>query len=121
MRCVTALVTPSAAAISSTARCRLWPMVGGASNRTTPSGGGQERGLVGAVGDPVEVPPDPSATVGRQDRPADWGGGVAGQEGNHGGDRLGRDRVGRHLGREDGSVRRGSSSCGATRAALHAP
>gem|GEM_PF-3911390 len=32
------LGTPSAAAISFTARCRLWPMEGGASNSTTPSG-----------------------------------------------------------------------------------
>jgi hypothetical protein len=31
------LLTPLAAAISSTARWRLWPMVGGASSRTTPS------------------------------------------------------------------------------------
>ena len=36
-RWVTRLVTPLAAAISSTARCRLWPMDGGASNNTTPS------------------------------------------------------------------------------------
>jgi hypothetical protein len=31
------LLRPSAAAISSTARRRLWPMLGGASNSTTPS------------------------------------------------------------------------------------
>jgi hypothetical protein len=37
MRWVTLLLTPLAAAISSTARWMLWPMVGGASSRTTPS------------------------------------------------------------------------------------
>ncbi len=36
--CVTLLVTPSAAVISSIARRRLWPMDGGVSNSTTPSG-----------------------------------------------------------------------------------
>ena len=35
---VTVLLAPLAAVTSSMARWRLWPMVGGASNRTTPSG-----------------------------------------------------------------------------------
>ena len=38
-------------------------MLGGASNRTTPSVRGQERRLVDAVGDPVEVPLDASDVV----------------------------------------------------------
>ena len=33
-------------------------MLGGASKRTTPSVRGQERGLIDAIGDPVEVPLD---------------------------------------------------------------
>ncbi len=57
------LLTPLAAAISSTARWMLCPMVGGASSRTTPSSGRQEGRLVGPVGNPVEVALDASDVV----------------------------------------------------------
>ena len=57
------LLTPLAAATSSMARCRLWPMVGGRVEQDHAVGGGQEGRLVGAVGDPVEVPLDPADVV----------------------------------------------------------
>src|ERR1700730_14144307 len=63
MRWVTVLLTPSAAAISFTARCRLWPMDGGASNSTTPSRVVRNARVVVAVGDPVQVPLDASDVV----------------------------------------------------------
>ena len=57
------MVTPLAAAISSTARRRLWPMDGGASNNTTPSSVVRKAEFVDAVGDPVQVPLDPPDVV----------------------------------------------------------
>src|SRR3954453_2015737 len=82
---VTLLDTRLSDAIRSMARCRLRPIVGGASNSTTPSRLVRKATWLSAVGDPVEVllhPPD--EVTPRVERRAERGRGNRGEVGQRG-------------------------------------